>query len=249
MNEDLVAIVIPIYQKVLSPFEDISLKQCLKVLGNYPVYFVKGNSLDADYLKNYTQTPSFELFEDSFFESTTSYNRLMIDLDFYARFKKYKFILIYQLDAFVFQDNLKYWCEKDYDYIGAPKLKLNNWLDFKNNKISSKPITLATPLLNGGLSLRKVKPITQFLKIFHFFFSKLITNEDTLFSVYHRREFLMRPFIKLPQWFEALPFAFEQNPTICFEVNNNELPFGCHAWERYDKAFWREMFKENGYEI
>jgi hypothetical protein len=37
---------------------------------------------------------------------------------------------------------------------------------------------------------------------------------------------------------EALPFAFECVPRYCFEKNRNRLPFGCHAWERYDRAFW-----------
>jgi hypothetical protein len=36
----------------------------------------------------------------------------------------------------------------------------------------------------------------------------------------------------------ALRFAFEANPRICYEMNNYEIPFGCHAWEKYDKEFW-----------
>jgi hypothetical protein len=38
----------------------------------------------------------------------------------------------------------------------------------------------------------------------------------------------------------ALPFAFEMSPSWCFENNNNKLPFGCHAWARYDRAFWEQ---------
>jgi hypothetical protein len=37
---------------------------------------------------------------------------------------------------------------------------------------------------------------------------------------------------------EALSFAFECVPRYCYERNGNRLPFGCHAWERYDRAFW-----------
>ena len=36
----------------------------------------------------------------------------------------------------------------------------------------------------------------------------------------------------------ALRFAFEAAPRMCFELNNGHLPFGCHAWPRYDRAFW-----------
>lgn len=37
---------------------------------------------------------------------------------------------------------------------------------------------------------------------------------------------------------EALKFAFEGAPRKCFEMNGRRLPFGCHAWARYDRAFW-----------
>jgi hypothetical protein len=43
---------------------------------------------------------------------------------------------------------------------------------------------------------------------------------------------------------EALPFAFEMAPRWCFEKNKRELPFGCHAWARYDRAFWEERLSD-----
>jgi len=42
----------------------------------------------------------------------------------------------------------------------------------------------------------------------------------------------------VPEVEEALKFSFGIVPRYCYELNNNELPFGCHAWENYDKAFW-----------
>jgi hypothetical protein len=36
----------------------------------------------------------------------------------------------------------------------------------------------------------------------------------------------------------ALSFAFEAGPRECFERNGGRVPFGCHAWARYDRAFW-----------
>ena len=43
---------------------------------------------------------------------------------------------------------------------------------------------------------------------------------------------------------EALPFAFEMAPRWCFEKNGNKLPFGCHAWARYDRNFWIEVLEQ-----
>jgi hypothetical protein len=36
----------------------------------------------------------------------------------------------------------------------------------------------------------------------------------------------------------GLRFAFEVAPRWCFELNNYTLPFGCHAWPKYDRDFW-----------
>ena len=43
---------------------------------------------------------------------------------------------------------------------------------------------------------------------------------------------------------EALPFAFEMSPEWCFQKNNMKLPFGCHAWARYDREFWESMISK-----
>ena len=37
---------------------------------------------------------------------------------------------------------------------------------------------------------------------------------------------------------DGLRFAFEVVPSVCLERNGGNMPFGCHAWARYDKAFW-----------
>jgi Protein of unknown function (DUF5672) len=46
------------------------------------------------------------------------------------------------------------------------------------------------------------------------------------------------PSFRIPDWKTGLRFAFEVAPRLCFELNERKLPFGCHAWPRYDRAFW-----------
>jgi hypothetical protein len=36
----------------------------------------------------------------------------------------------------------------------------------------------------------------------------------------------------------ALDFAFEREPRFCYEKAGRKLPFGAHAWSRYDRQFW-----------
>ena len=40
-------------------------------------------------------------------------------------------------------------------------------------------------------------------------------------------------------------FAFEANPRHCYEINKKKLPFGVHAWEKWDKKFWIDIINKN----
>ena len=46
------------------------------------------------------------------------------------------------------------------------------------------------------------------------------------------------PDFKIADVATGLRFGFEVAPRICFERNHRQLPFGCHAWPRYDREFW-----------
>jgi hypothetical protein len=39
---------------------------------------------------------------------------------------------------------------------------------------------------------------------------------------------------------EGLAFAFETQPSRSLERMGGKLPFGCHAWGRYDRGFWEK---------
>lgn len=236
--EHKVAIVIPVYQLELNSNEEKSLRQCIKVLGHYPIIFVGPDNFQADYIEN-TPNASFVGFPASYFDSTKSYNHLLINVAFYERFRLYEYILIYQLDAFVFRDELKEWCAKGFDYIGSPKLRRKHW---ENEETINWPV-VDPVLFNGGFSLRKIQPIIRFLKWYHLLYNQWPANEDTLFSVYHRRSFPLRFMLKLPTWKQALSFGFEKNPKLAFQLNNEKLPFGCHAWEKYSPSFWKEKMR------
>ena len=46
------------------------------------------------------------------------------------------------------------------------------------------------------------------------------------------------PEFKVASVRDGLRFAFEAAPRTCFEMNDRKLPFGCHAWARFDRSFW-----------
>ena len=60
-------------------------------------------------------------------------------------------------------------------------------------------------------------------------------NEDHFWSdraVHYDAQF------KVASFDVGLRFAFEVAPGQCFKLNGDCLPFGCHAWPRYDRSFW-----------
>jgi len=148
-------ILIPIYKSTLNLNETVSFKQCLKVLFNYTICIITYKELDISYYIDLMVEKKIkhrvEFFNKSHYNSLTAYNQLMISKSFYLRFKSYEYMLIYQLDAYVFRDELEYWCEQGYDYIGAP------WFDdesrISHNITNPKFIGVG----NGGFSLRKIK--------------------------------------------------------------------------------------------
>lgn len=245
-----VAVVIPVYKKGMTANEEIAFCQCLSVLHRYPIVLLAPEGLCLDLYTSYASQFIIQRFSTTFFQSIQGYNKLMLSEIFYERFLEYQYILIYQLDAFVFSDKLEDWCSRDYDYIGAPWLDRCNYLFLlKKSPIRSLLLLLSGRLVNnvgnGGFSLRRVK---TFLLLSSLFRRKALawkSNEDHFWSYWLG----FYPFLKIPSYKEALNFSFELNPEKCFILNQYQYPFGCHAWERYDIGFWRPVFSKFGYTI
>jgi hypothetical protein len=65
--------------------------------------------------------------------------------------------------------------------------------------------------------------------------AKTKSHED-LFWAFDATKVMANFCIPAPE--EALKFSFERAPRYCFELNSGRLPFGCHAWSKYDREFW-----------
>ena len=238
-----VAVLVPLYQTALSEAERASLVQCIRVLGTYPIILIKPVGLKVDNLLAEFPMLRTQDFAGEFFTSTDSYNRLLTSLDFYQKFAEHEYVLIHQLDAYVFRDELPYWCGQRLDYIGAPSVHQEsvNALTAGDKEEFARTLSSQRLVFNGGLSLRRVQGVIRYLKLYKRFFPAWRGNEDMLFSREATRLILMKPFIRLPTWQQALRFAFEKSPAASYEITHHQLPFGCHAWERYDPEFWQKF--------
>ncbi|WP_443945662.1 DUF5672 family protein [Pedobacter sp. AW1-32] len=261
------AIIIPIYKSDFSEHEIISLAQCIKVLSNHTIIVVKPEHLQLP--AQFTDVVSHsESFDDRFFSGIRGYNELMLSPVFYERFLTYEYILIYQLDCFVFKDELDKWCARNWDYIGAPWIKktyhknrFQLWFsNFKErleikyeNPDGSKHLQRQqrNRVGNGGFSLRRTKKfynIAQRMKttIDHYLTQDShLFNEDVFWSIEVNRS---GEVLSIPDYTEALKFAFEVPAVKAADFTGDNVPFGCHDWDHYIK-YWQPIFKNLGYQI
>jgi hypothetical protein len=256
--KNVVKVIIPIYKTYFGELEEKSFLQCIKVLKDYEIVLVQPEGLDNSYITN-SYPVRVESFPEKYFQDIHGYNELLLTAEFYKRFSDIEYILIYQLDAFVFKDELKYWCEKGYDYIGAPwiatqesfLLKLiNKFLKrFKSDKVRRRDV-IFYKVGNGGFSLRKT---ASHLKIAR-------ENKDLIFDLIKNKEkeicaiedvfwSLKAPEIsvdfKIPDYKEALSFAIDRKPKLALTLNNNQIPFGCHAINKPKVIdFWKPILDQ-----
>jgi hypothetical protein len=208
----------------------MSLKQCCLILGKYSIVFVTHKKLDLSIYKNicdnFNIKYKFEFFNSFYFKDALSYNALLLSKTFYKKFLSFDYILIYQLDAYVFNDDLLFWCNKGYDYIGAPFIMLNS--------TSTTPVFFDFPVIgNGGFSLRKVNKTFQlfnFSVMFYFFFNLFVSFLNILYK---------KSFINIFFYLFRMP-ALIIKKMLCFIFSKgNELSYN-------EDIIWSKLFGKHG---
>ncbi len=233
-----VAVVIPIYKEEIDELEKISLARVRKVLGCYPIIFVAPEGKNFSYIE-----PGEILvqFPSQCFKSVKTYSNLLLTPMFYEPFLVFDYILIYQLDAFVFYDALEEFCQLGYDYIGAP------WPHYawQGSSYHKRP-----RVGNGGFCLRKVKACYELLKRASAFpnWTNFVENslEDGVFALcgmYDEKNFKIAP-VEV-----AKLFAMEHRPALSLKRLGYKLPFGCHNWTKFSADFYVELFAQLGYDL
>lgn len=261
-------VIVPIYRTDINDLEKISLAQCLRTLSGHPIVVIKPRHLDLAALPGSDRFAGVVSFDDGYFTGVQGYNRLMMSPEFYEEFLGYEFMLIHQLDVFVFRDELLDWCGRGYDYIGAPWLKnfpsvgrltaarhgmragLHRWFDIHRRGLPSDR-QLENVVGNGGFSLRRVEKFAALAREFRARAERYNArtegqfNEDVFWSVEVNRRGAR---LKRPGHVEALSFAFENFTARSLSLTGGKLPFGCHDWHRR-LDFWRPFIEAEGYEL
>lgn len=259
MNE--VVVVVPIYKETPTDLEYKSFQNTLNVLCNHPIAIVCPKSLNVDFYKNEdSQEIMVQRFPDHYFIGIESYNQLCLSQEFYQRFSEYNYMLICHVDAWVFRDELLYWCKKGYEYIGAP-------LHHRQDAVG-----------NGGFCLRKNERMIEILDrnrtwinlrwyIRNFDirhpkhmlkrFANVCGYHNTMGWLLDRRDLNEDVFLSMvlkdtinslytPDWSEATKFSIESCPEYYLGKNNFYVPFGCHGhWHYWNKGLWEQLVSQN----
>jgi len=237
-----VVVVVPAYRPAPSGHETISLQRCGQLLGQQRLALAMPSGCTPhEYLK-LAPGAAVEVFPDRYFDGVQGYNSLLLSSEFYRRFSVFDYILIAQLDTFIFSDELDEWVARGFDYVGAP------WW----NQVDTLSLRVPLPFLrqpvrvgNGGLSLRRVRSCLWALRLFRQSALRWQTNEDLFWSAFVPAWW---PWFRIPDFETALGFAIETQPRRSVELLGR-LPFGCHAWSRYDLEFWRPHIEACGYSL
>lgn len=259
MTQNKVVVVVPLYTTNLSDNDLMSLQRSIKILNNHTFAFICPESLDLSPLNDVINNTQHTVvrFDDSYFKGVSGYNKLMLSDIFYQKFMAFEYLLICQTDVYVFKDDLLKWCNKEYDYIGAP------WLASKRNFLNKALFTLRNNFKkkkkstdhffkvgNGGFSLRKVAKMHEITTQQKENIKQVQGNrnrhshhiEDVYFS-------LVAPTLtnmNIPDYKEAVDFCIDRKPHIGVKLNNNKLPFACHGFNKPKvQAFWQPYIEKS----
>jgi hypothetical protein len=273
-----VVILVLVHKPTMTPDEALSFEQCLSILGAHDIVLVCPSGMEVSAYRKFSTWINFYKIDPWWQNTYDNFNRLKISPLLYWKFRRYDYILFYELDAFVFRDELDMWCQAGYDYIGAP------WFHGFN---TSSNESLFLGVGNGGFSLRRTRAALRVLRSFSYIrkprellrrpvdfpkvspdvlarqppipkwrFGYLMAAAARNLAFGNNTFYLLNDFSghedlfwgliapKNFSWFKVAPvdearrFSFECNPRKLFELNENQLPFGCHAWQKYDPEFW-----------
>jgi hypothetical protein len=244
------AVVIPFHKLSLTADERLSLDRLREVLGRHELQLVLPDDLDG----TIDGLPALR-FDGRLFRDHRAHQRLMLSRALYRALSCYEYVLVHHLDSLVFADELEAWCDRGFDYVGAP------W-----TRRGSAGVRFAGAG-NGGFSLRRVDSCLKALEFARAPTVRLAAGgarvaraarlvrrrhptrpgaivhavhesylyEDKFFALDAPR---LDPSFHVAPAEVAVSFAFETEPRWCYAQNGRSLPFGCHRWARYDRAFW-----------
>ena len=246
-NNKTYCIVVPAYKEHLDTMSTIALQSLADRTNLYEhTYLVVPEGLNVDEYQKIFKNIKILEFNKAYFINIYTYTQLCLSYDVYATFAKYDYMLLYQLDCYLFRDEIQQFVNMGYDYIGAPIFSIKaGWKTCKKNQPA---------IGNGGLSLRKINkfmeltnPDGKFRRTYMLsqkIISSVIVEDiyfcDTLPRLYNVK--LYRPSIDI-----VLQFSWDQSveyiDALLHNANLFKIPMGAHAINK-SVDYWKQYIPE-----
>lgn len=253
-----VKVVIPFYKETLNQWESKALANNMQVLSAHPTVFLKPDGLSvASLTAKYPQAEVLNVSENwlGTKRGIAGYNEMMMSQAFYDLFGDTEYILICHTDAWVFRDELSIWCGAGYDLVAAPwplrpryryfpfKQFLTLKKRFSRSSHGFSRWDLLEKIGNGGLCLRRVSAFSAACMRYAEDIKRLSNQPG---GVYEDAFWALIPQeLRYPSVDTALRFAFDVKPEVCYDLNNRQLPMGCHGFMHRSRAkFWQRFIPE-----
>lgn len=247
-----IAVVIPAYKEDFDKYEKVSFERCYEVFSShYDVILFTPETTDFTQIRKNYPLIKHQKYNTEAFASIASYNKMLLSADFYCQFSDYQYILIYQLDGYVFRDRLAEWCDMGYDYVGAPWLFRGTGVDWINLAIRNLLLLIGfyhislfryRKVGNGGVSLRNVQRFAELAESISGRVSRSERfragrfNEDIYWS-------LIAKGLSKPDWRTAARFSIDMLPSGLNDVD----PDLCHGWSKNiaTRNYWQLSSVDN----
>jgi hypothetical protein len=227
-------VVIPVHRPTLNNFELISLTQCAKVFSAHKIRLVAPLYLDLTQYREIIRGADVVRVESQHMESRSAYNKLMLSPRIVDELDSFSHMLIHEPDAIVLRDELYKWCLAPYDYIGAP------WFEGWGEARIDAPII---GVGNSGFSLLRLDSFRSFSALTRWQARDWRGHCDYFWAFRVPR---LEPTFRVAPVAEAVRFAWEVHPRRCMAMAGGNLPFGIHAWFKYDLNFLRPHLEHCG---
>lgn len=267
-------VVVPAHRSRPTPQETISLRQLTRVLGQHEIALITPEGIDRSAYKELLPTASSVPIKKEWMQSHASYNRLIISPLLSSLFKGYSHLLLHEPDSLTLQDSLLKWCKQPYDYIGAPWFTpisgqegLANFAKGANSGFSLFRLDTMRKITHSWQRWYPVKhafgDIRRGLKGHPRQIARglnglcpggLLRGAHRLYSSYCDQYWsllipsLVNDFKVAPPEI-AVQFAWEKWSHLCMERCRGHLPFGIHAWAKYDFDFLQPHLAAAGVDL
>jgi len=237
-----VVVLVPLHRDTLDANACFAIDRSIALLATREVRFICPERLGTAFYASRYPGIAFDRFAEPCFASIQEYNRMLLDPAFYARYEAFEFMLILQTDAIVLRDELDFWCQQAFDYVGAPWPKAYELFVNTGRFEGDFGKHVRVHVGNGGLSLRRNRACMALLDEFGVereLFLRTGSSEDLFFSVMGS---LSNHFV-VPNEITASRFSMEGRPSYYLRVNGGQMPMGAHAWEKNELEFWSAVLQ------